>query len=245
MPVYCITGANRGLGLELVRQLSTNTDNTILACVRSSTTDLTDLKAATSPTNKTVHILECDITNRSSIQDLATQAQNLLPADSKITHLLANAGVNSVPHQNSLDLQASDMHHEIDVNVLGPQQITSILLAAGLLAQDVRIMNTTSGLGSMKLSLSISPRKCATYSLSKAALNMLTVHQSGDVRDKGGLQGAVVVCMDPGWVRTRMGGEAAALSPEESVGGILKCLHGLREADNGKFFTYTGEEMGW
>lgn len=245
MPVYCITGANRGLGLEFVRQLSQFADNTILACVRSSSTGLDDLKSASN--SNRVHIHECDMSNPQSVEAFATKAKGTLSSNTKITHLLANAGVNSVPHQNSLDLQPTDLHHEIDINVLGPQKLTSTLLAAGLLAQDVRIMNLTSGLGSMQKGLSISPRKCATYSISKAALNMLTVHQSGDLRNKerGGLEEAVVICMDPGWVKTRMGGKDASLRPEESIGGMLKCLHGLGEGDNGKFFTYSGEEVGW
>ena len=101
----------------------------------------------------------------------------------------------------------------------------------------------TSGLGSMEKSLSISPRKCAAYSISKAGLNMLTVHQSGDLRSQ--LPQVVVICMDPGWVKTRMGGDGAILEPHESIGGMLECVHGLKEGDNGKFFTYTGEEVPW
>lgn len=104
-------------------------------------------------------------------------------------------------------------------------------------------MNMTSGLGSMANSLAMTPRKCAGYSISKAALNMLTVHQAEDVR--GMLKGARVVAMDPGWVKTRMGGEGAVLEPEESIGGMLKALHGLGEEDGGKFFTYTGEQVPW
>ena len=102
----------------------------------------------------------------------------------------------------------------------------------------------TSGLGSMHVSLSITPRKCATYSISKSALNALTVQQSGELREKLGPK-CVVVCMDPGWVKTRMGGEGAVLEPEESISGMLKCVQGLGEGDNGKFFTYTGKEVPW
>lgn len=96
----------------------------------------------------------------------------------------------------------------------------------------------------MAKSLMIEPRKCATYSISKAALNSLTVQQSGNLRDAG-LEGAVVICMDPGWVKTRMGGEGAMIEPEESVSGMLRCMHGLQDGSNGKFFTYTGEEVPW
>ena len=129
------------------------------------------------------------------------------------------------------------------INVIGPAKTTQFLLEAGLLSTSARIVNMTSGLASMSFSLTISPRRCATYSISKAALNALTVQQSGHVREK--LAEVVVICMDPGWVKTRMGGDGAMLLPEESIGGMLKCMQGLTEADNGKFYTYTGKEVAW
>ena len=129
------------------------------------------------------------------------------------------------------------------VNVIGPAKTTQFLLEAGLLSPSARIMNMTSGLGSMVVSLSIEPRKCATYSISKAALNALTVQQSGEVREKLGK--AVIICMDPGWVKTRMGGAGAVLEAEKSIGGMLKCVQGLTDESNGKFFTYTGKEVPW
>jgi NAD(P)-dependent dehydrogenase (short-subunit alcohol dehydrogenase family) len=58
--------------------------------------------------------------------------------------------------------------------------------------------------------------KCTTYAISKAAVNMLTVHQAEQLKDKG----IKVICMDPGWVKTRMGGEGAILEPDVSIGGV-------------------------
>jgi len=239
MPVYCITGANRGLGLEFVRQLAKLQDNTIIATTRSKSSDLSDLKAVSSPNT---HILECDTADLNSIQAFATETKKTLEGK-KIDFLLNNAGVNSVPTQNSLSIGPEDLQREISINVLGPAKTVEFLLGEDLLAQNVRIMNMTSGLGSMSVSLSINPRKCATYSISKAGLNMLTVHQSGDLKSK--LSDVVVICMDPGWVKTRMGGEGAVLEPEVSIGGMLKVVHELQESDTGKFYTYTGEEVKW
>lgn len=223
MATYLITGANRGLGLEFVRQLAQNQDNTILACARSSSSDLTDLKKVAS--SKT-HFLTCDTGDLSSIQTLPDQISKL---GVKLDYLLNNAGINSVPHQTSLSIEPKDLDENIRVNVVGPAKTTQYLLEAGLLAKDVRIMNMTSGLGSMAVSLSIEPRKCATYSISKAALNSLTVQQSGEVREK--LGGAVVICMDPGWVKTRMGGEGAVLGKFPSF-WVFVILSGL-DADSG------------
>ncbi|KAK3671924.1 hypothetical protein LTR78_008099 [Recurvomyces mirabilis] len=241
MPTYVVTGANRGLGLEFVRQISQSTDNTLLACVRSSNSDLDDLEKAASNNEKNTHILTCDTGHLDSIKNFVSQAKESL-GGKKIDFLLNNAGINSVPHQNSLSIGPEDLDEQIRVNVLGPAKTTEFLLAASLLDAKARIINMTSGLGSMTQSLTITPRKCATYSISKGAVNSLTVQQSGDVREKLGKE-CVVICMDPGWVKTRMGGEGAVLEPEESIAGMLKCIHGLKEDDNGKFFTYTGKEV--
>jgi NAD(P)-dependent dehydrogenase (short-subunit alcohol dehydrogenase family) len=239
MPVYVISGANRGLGLEFVRQLAQSSDNTILATTRSLSSDLKDLKGVAS---KSTHIFELDTGNEESILAFVGKIQDTL-GGKKIDYLLNVAGVNSVPQQSSLTIGPSDLQREILINAIGPAKVTQHLLERGSLSDDLRLLNMTSGLGSMEVSKSITPRKCATYSISKAALNMLTVHQSGDIREK--LPGVVVIAMDPGWVKTRMGGEGAVLEPEESIGGMLQCLHGLKESDNGKFYQYDGQEKPW
>lgn len=243
MPVYCITGTNRGLGLEFVRQLSRDTSNTILALVRSTSSDLKDLEGASKENEANTHILACDTGNLDSIQSFSEEAKTTL-GGKKIDFLINNAGILGNEEQTSLTIGSEDLLEHVRVNVLGPAKTAECLMAQSLLSLSARIINITSGLGSMALSLSTTPRKCALYSISKSALNALTVQQSGDIREELG-PGCVVVCMDPGWVKTRMGGEGAVLEPEESIEGMLKCIHGLKESDNGKFFTYTGKEMPW
>lgn len=248
MPVYCITGTNRGLGLEFVRQLAASHDNTILALTRTLSSDLTDLKAVSAASSKT-HILECDTGSSESIQSFANEAKKLLSDQGhKIDVLINNAGINFNSWQSSLALEPDSLLHQIRINVIGPATTVQMLHAAGLLSPQVRVINLTSGLGSMAESLGPSgntSRKCCGYSISKAGLNMLSVHQSGDLREKGGLPGAVVVVIDPGWVKTRMGGAGAVLEPEESIGRMLKVVGGLRDEDNGTFLKYNGERIPW
>ena len=239
MSIYCITGANRGLGLEFVRQLATNSDNTILATSRStSESDVSDLKAISS----SIHILQCDVADLNSIKSFASEAGKVL-AGKKIDFLLNNAGVNFKSEQTSLGMDPEAILQNVRINVIGPAKVIQSLYEADLLDEEVRILNMTSGLASMQKSATISPRKCAPYSISKAGLNMLAVHLSEDLKAK--LPGVVVIVMDPGWVKTRMGGEGAVLEAQESIGGMLKTLHGLKGEDNGKFYTYDGSEVPW
>ncbi|KAK0627955.1 hypothetical protein B0T14DRAFT_563716 [Immersiella caudata] len=241
MPVYVVTGTNRGLGLEFIRQLASSPSNTILAAVRSLPSDLGELRAVASPTT---HILECDTSSITSIHTFAKAAAQILnPSNLKIDFLINNAAINPASWQSSLTLVPDDLTAQINTNVLGPAKTVEFLLEQNLLSENVRILNMTSGLASLKISAEIKPRKAAGYSISKAALNMLAVHQAEDLKEK--LPGVVVIVMDPGWVKTRMGGNGAILEPEESIGGMLKVLEGLKGDDNGKFFHNSGEERPW
>lgn len=239
--VYCITGTNRGLGLEFVRQLAATKSNTIIATVRNASTDLADLKAVAS---SSTHILVCDTSDAESIASFVPEATSLL-AGRKVDFLLHVAGVNFRSDQTSLSVTADALHTNLQVNVFGLARTTQLLHSGGALGPDVRILNMTSGLGSLAKSEGISPRKCLPYSISKAGVNMLTVHQAEELRAAGGLPGAVVLAVDPGWVKTRMGGDGAVLEPEESIAGILKVLHGAKSGDNGKFYSYDGSEQPW
>ncbi|KAH6619095.1 hypothetical protein B0J18DRAFT_433237 [Chaetomium sp. MPI-SDFR-AT-0129] len=240
MPVYCITGTNRGIGLEFVRQLAQSPDNTIIAAIRSLSSDLTELKAAASAST---HILECDTGNVASIHAFVKSAAQILGENQKIDFLFNSAAVNLKSSQSSLNLGVDELHTQLSINVLGPAKTVELFLDAGLLSQHVRVLNMTSGLASLQLTAGGSGRKCAGYSISKVALNMLTVHQSDDLRKR--LPGAVVIVLDPGWVKTRMGGAGAQSEVSDAVGDVLKVVHGLKDEDNGAFFHHTGEKIPW
>ncbi|KAK3986405.1 C-factor [Cladorrhinum sp. PSN332] len=243
MPVYCITGTNRGIGLEFVRQLAQIPDNIIFAGVRSLSSDLGDLEAITSKA-PSVHILQLDVSSEDSIKGFVSFAGDILQEkNSTIDFLINSAGVNIASTHNSLNLVPENVHNQITINVLGPAQLTASLLGAGLLSNDVRILNMTSGLGSAQLSTENKPSKCAGYSISKTGLNMLSIHQSYDL--KAHLPGVVVILMDPGWVKTRLGGNGAEVEPKDSVGGMLNVLQGLKEEDNGVFFHFSGKRLPW
>jgi len=239
MPVYCITGTNRGLGLEFVRQLAQDPANTILATARPSA-DLADLRAVAS---ENTHILPCDTGDVESVRAFAKEAARAL-GGGKIDYLINNAGINQTrAGESSLRVDTEHLARQLAVNVVGPAKTVQFLLEAGALAAAVRVVNLTSGLASMAGTLRGRGRECLGYSVSKAALNMLAIHQAADLRTE--LDGALVIVMDPGWVKTRMGGPSAMLEPEVSIAGMLKVLHALKDEDNAKFYHYDGSTREW
>ncbi|KAK5651882.1 hypothetical protein OQA88_11541 [Cercophora sp. LCS_1] len=235
MPTYFISGTRRGIGYELVRQLSLSGDNTIFATVRSLSGDNNSLASLKSTAPATIHILECDTSSPASI----TTIPSLLPDGTKIDHLLANAAILTHPNNTSLTLTSELLLSHIQTNVVGPALLLQTLLP--FLSPTARVVNITSGLGSLTLvgNGTIDPDATA-YSISKTALNMLTVHQARQIP-----KGIVVVCMDPGHTKTEMGGPKAVLEVEDSAKGILETVHALEEGDNGAFRLYSGKVLPW
>ncbi|KAF2201072.1 NAD(P)-binding protein [Delitschia confertaspora ATCC 74209] len=236
MPTYFLTGANRGLGLEFVRQLSQSPSNTIIAGVRSLTGELNDLNELAKKDN--VHVIECDVGSLDSISGVQSRISEILPnqGEKKINYLFNVAGINATSSDTALTIDPASLQNHMNVNVLGPAKIVETLLDD--LAPDAVVLNMSSGLGSMAVATDVT--KCCTYSISKAALNMLTIHMAKDLKDR-----ATVICMDPGWVKTRMGGEGAIEEPEVSIEGMLKTVHGLKKEDSGKFYRFSGDIVPW
>ncbi|KAF2188715.1 NAD(P)-binding protein [Zopfia rhizophila CBS 207.26] len=236
MPTYFLTGANRGIGLEFVRQLSPDENNNIIAAVRSKKGDLTDLKALASRGN--AHIIECDVSSLDSISGLEFRVAEILSKTGENLNYLFNvAGINTSSSDTSLSIDAASLQNHMNTNVLGPAKIVETLRQ--YLARGAVVMNMSSGLGS--LSVAKDMPKCCTYSISKAAQNMLTLHQTRDLKRNR----AIVICMDPGWVKTRMGGKGAMVEPKVSIEGMLEIIRGLKKEDSGKFFRFDGSQVPW
>lgn len=239
MPTFVVTGANRGLGLEFVTQLASQESNTIIATSRTLSPEKSGALETLKGKSPNFHILECDTGSVDSITSFASQVTTLLGPDGQIDCLINNAGINSVPQQTSLTLTAEGLHEHMAVNVFGPAKLVQVLQRH--LKSGSKVMNMTSGLGSLTESKSKHVPQCMAYSISKAGLNMLTVHQCIELRDEG----VVVICMDPGWVKTDMGGKGAMLEKAESIKGMLAVLRGLKVEDSGKFYLYDGTVKPW
>ncbi|KAF2475814.1 NAD(P)-binding protein [Lindgomyces ingoldianus] len=236
MPTYFLTGANRGIGLEIVRQLSQDGSNNVIAAVRSKKGDVAELKELATKGN--VHIIECDVSSTDSISSLEFRVAEILSKTGENLNYLFNvAGINATSSDTSLSIDPVSLQNHMNTNVLGPAKIVETLRQ--YLARGAVVMNMTSGLASMTVAKDMP--KCCTYSISKAAQNMLTLHQARDLRRNH----AIVICMDPGWVKTRMGGKGAMVEPQVSIEGMLEVVRGLKKDDSGKFYRFDGSQVPW
>ncbi|MBL9096311.1 MAG: SDR family oxidoreductase [Alphaproteobacteria bacterium] len=230
MTTLLVTGANRGLGLEFVRQYAA-AGARILACARhpGEAKALLDLAAA-SKGKVTVHPL--DVSSDASVAHLAGEV-GAVPIDI----LINNAGVYGGDHQRLGSLDYETWAHTLNVNTLGPVRMIEALRTNLGQGRDKKAIAITSAMGS-------TPRHdgaALIYRSSKAALNNaihgIAVALKGD--------GIIAVPMHPGWVQTDMGGPSAPLTPPEAVASMIKVISGLTPADSGRYINYDGNEIPW
>ncbi len=227
MPTYLITGANRGIGLEFARQLSRRPETTIIATARrpSEATELSRLVHE-------VHAL--DVADEGGISALGARLKD---RPGGIDVLINNAGVSS--DQKSIgSLTQAELRRVFDINAFAPMLLTRAVLPCLRAGTRRTVFNITSALGSIAGNTGGSSY---AYRASKAALNMLTVSLSHELRGEG----FCCVVAHPGWVQTDMGGTQAPLTPEQSVSAMLKVIDGLKPEDTGRFFNYDGKPIAW
>lgn len=226
MPTYLITGANRGLGLEFARQLSTRGKDTVILATAREPDKAADLA-------RLVHeVLPLDVAEPASHEELARKL-----AGRPVDVLINNAGVSS--DANKLEkLTMAELQRVFAVNSFAPLLIARALMANLRAGQRKTIFNITSQLGSITNNKGGSSYP---YRASKTALNQLTVSLANELRGEG----FTCVMVHPGWVKTDMGGPNATLTPEQSIEGMLKLLDGLKTDDTGKFYDYSGKILPW
>lgn len=237
MPTYLITGARQGIGLEYVQQLSTLAENTVIAVVRSLDGDLTSLRSIINHpgTTGTIYLVQCELSSLESVASLPAQ----LPSGTTLHFIVQNAALLERSDHTALTETPERLLAHFSANVVGPSKLIQVL--EPFFAADARIVLITSGMGSLgMLTNGRIPTAVPSYSISKAALNMLTVHLALALKGK-----AMIACVDPGHVKTQMGGPHATVEVADSASGVLGVLRGLKEGDSGHFFLYNGQTMPW
>lgn len=232
-----ITGANRGLGLEWVRQLRGPVDQLFATCRTPRSAE--QLRAVADEAPETMEIVSMDVTEPEQIRDVAAQVEAEAGA---LDLLVNNAGINGGGTSDRFGtVDAETMTHVLRVNTVGPHLVTQAfadVLRSG--ARDGRslVINVTSQLGSISRT---SGGGWHSYKVSKAGLNMCTRLQAGELKGDN----VIVIAMHPGWVRTDMGGSNARLSTEESVTGMIEVIGDVTLEDTGRFLAYDGEPLSW
>ena len=218
MPIVLITGANRGLGLEFARQYSSNGWD-VIATARESSEELDALG---------VRVESLDMTDLDAVVALGGRIERL-------DLLIANAGTWQ-PEQAETPEEGRAWADMLTTNSIAPY-----LLARAVLRQvgeaGGKLMAITSGLGS----IGESSGGYVPYRSSKAALNMAW-HSLAIEAKRLGVTAAV---LDPGWVKTRMGGANAPTSPEQSVSEMRALIERLGSGDSGGFFKRDGSRHAW
>jgi NAD(P)-dependent dehydrogenase (short-subunit alcohol dehydrogenase family) len=219
-----ITGANRGIGLELARQYASDGWQVIgTARDPAAAKDLMELE---------VQIVQLDVTDQGSVDRLADEL-----GDQPIDVLINNAGVLSML-RSIKDIDFDQFNRAMAVNAVGPIRVTQALLTNLQAGETRKIINISSIAGSITSKTS---GGMYGYSESKAALNMFTRSLAGEL----GAAGFICIVIQPGWVQTDMGGSSAPVTVQESVAGIRDVVDKLTAADNGEFWTYDGQRLPW
>ncbi|SHI56396.1 NAD(P)-dependent dehydrogenase, short-chain alcohol dehydrogenase family [Hymenobacter daecheongensis DSM 21074] len=238
-----ITGANRGLGLELTRQYLERGDQVFAACRHPNAA--TELQALQLQYPDKLILLSLDVTDEASL----AAAHELVDAHAEALDILINnagilpghpgAGLGDDPATQRLGhLRYQDAMQVLATNAVGPLLVTQQFLELLKKGRKSRIVNISTGLGSLTLKASGSQYH---YSASKAAMNMYM----RTLAIEAGHDGLVSIMVDPGWMRTDMGGTGAALLPADSARGIIRLADQLHAEENGSFVTWQGKPVPW
>ncbi|KAI0650962.1 NAD-P-binding protein [Trametes meyenii] len=231
---WLVTGSSRGIGLEIVRQLLTSTDNLVVAACRApeKAAALSGLKAGA---KGTLYIVQLDVSDFDSVRASAKDLDAIL-GNTGLDVLINNAAIPSWDVPFSVDPE--ELLQVVRTNAVGPALLSSVALPFLEKGRRKTILHISSTTGSMSSVDTVGVRH-VSYAMSKAALNMLTVKQKLERPD------LMIITLCPGWVKTDMGGQNGLLEPKESVANILKVINSVTPADSGKFLRHNGEEIPW
>lgn len=220
MATIVITGANRGIGLELAK-IYKNRGDTVIAGVRKSSPELDAL----------------DVDVRTDV-DVTDDEKVLLfkraLGDITVDTLINNAGILS--SEDMLDMNYDRMRQQYEVNTLGPLRVTHLL--SHLMARGSKVGIVSSRVGSMTDN---GGGGNYGYRISKAAVNMAGKNLSIDLEPRG----IAVFLLHPGYVATEMVNFAGPTPPDVAAKGLIERMDNLTVEQTGSFWHAEGHELPW
>ncbi|CAM2065981.1 SDR family oxidoreductase [Sulfidibacter corallicola] len=226
MKTILITGANRGIGLEFVRQYLSEGNRVLATCRNPEAAE--DLKTLAS--SGSLEIGALDVCSQESVDALAERWQN-----ERIDLLINNAGVYG-PRTGFGPTNYEAWEEVLRTNTLAPFRVA--LAFVDRMNHGGTLAFVTSKMGSITDNTS---GGAYVYRSSKAALNMIVKSMSIDLAPRG----LTCVLLHPGWVKTDMGGPNALIDTLTSVSGMRSTLAEVGPNEAGAFFNYNGDRIPW
>ncbi len=230
MPSVLVTGANRGIGLELVRQYAADGWRVLATARDPGAAPALQALAAASGGAVAIHALE--VTNADAIDRLAAALKG-----EPIDLLINNAGVAVRDGMNFGSTNPDSWARAFEVNAIAPTKVSESLLPNILAGKGRTIGMMSSRLGSH----SYNTGSYLAYRATKAALNSVVRTMAAELKEKG----VMTVALHPGHVRTDMGGASAPVVPSASAAGLRAVLAGMTPAKSGGFYDFEGNELAW
>jgi NAD(P)-dependent dehydrogenase (short-subunit alcohol dehydrogenase family) len=230
MATVLITGANRGIGLEMVRIYAGQGDRVIACCRDPEGADELNRLAGEGD----VRVQKVSVGEAESVAAMAADLEGTV-----IDVVINNAGMGGPAYENQT---VSNMDFEgwaeaFNINTMAPVRVMQVLDDNLKLADNPKVVTITSQMGALDLDMTVAYAYCT----SKAALNKF-MRMAAIEKAK---QGIAVCVIHPGWVRTDMGGQGADISPQESARGIIDVIGGLNADNTGSFWTWDGKTHAW
>ena len=237
MRTVFITGANRGIGLEFVKQYVADGDVVHACCRRPG--GAAELKALEKANRDRLHVHALDVTKTEAVQRLAGAL-----SEKAIDILINNAGVFGPKAESEKDARQMLGHidEEIVAKVLRINAIAPLVVAQAFTehvarSEGKRMVALSSSMGS----ITDAEGGHYAYRMSKTALNMAMATLGRDLASRG----VAVHVFCPGWVKTEMGGPQAPQTVEESVRGLRKLIAAPSGTGVARFQLFDGTPLPW
>jgi NAD(P)-dependent dehydrogenase (short-subunit alcohol dehydrogenase family) len=230
--VAVVTGAGRGIGLELCRVL-VEQEWTVLACPRRMGDGELARLGQSHPWH--LHRIPMDVRDEGSVGAAVAEIARRV---SQVDLLINNAGIYPSQRNGLEELEIDDLIDAFDVNAVGPLRVIRCLLTLLYRGKEKRLVQVTSLMGSIADN---SSGGSYAYRMSKTALNMGVRNLAHEF----GPAGFICLAVHPGWVRTRMGGEQAPLESRPAAEELLRVVLEAGPEENGRFIGPGGAEIPW
>jgi NAD(P)-dependent dehydrogenase (short-subunit alcohol dehydrogenase family) len=222
--VALVTGANQGIGLEVCRQLAAQGLRVVLTGRTAQNTKAAAAELQAEGLDVIGAVM--DVADTGSIQACA---RHLTLQVGQVDVVVNNAAVLIAENEELLDTSIDVFTKTFETNAWGPLRVCQTFVPSMIKRQYGRIVNVSSAAGQLSSMRTYAP----AYSISKAALNALTIQLSAAV----GGTGVLVNCVNPGWVRTRMGGSRAPRSLVQGAETIVWAATLPPNGPTGQFFS--------